>query len=130
MYWIWKTSSGEHVRHLADHAEYDRRSHLLRHVHRPRNCTHPISGLIQTAIPREGKDLASFWCPELFDRMFTAGCFWMQIKFINGCFDIVVVNVAPYDFTSSSIFPVVVSSFTMKTCETNLVSSQIQPNTR
>lgn len=57
MHWLWKTSPREHVGHLVDHAQYDCRSHLLRHVHRSRNRTHPVFGLIQTTIPRKGKDL-------------------------------------------------------------------------
>lgn len=55
MYWIWETSSREHVRHLAHHAQYDRRRHLLRHVYRPRHRSDPIAGLVQTPVPRKGE---------------------------------------------------------------------------
>lgn len=42
-----------------DHnAQYDCRSHVLRHVCRPRYGLNPITGLLTQAIPREGKNKA------------------------------------------------------------------------
>lgn len=51
---VWTPGPREYVWYLADHAEYDRGSHLLRHVHWSRHRPHTVVGLFPAPVPGEG----------------------------------------------------------------------------
>lgn len=51
-----QTGPGESLRYLAHHAEYDCGSYLLCCFHWPRNRTHPVAGLLQTAVSGKGEE--------------------------------------------------------------------------
>ncbi len=55
MYRVRSQSARQHVGPLDHHAKYDCGRHLLRHVRGSRHSPHPVSGLVSTAVPGEGK---------------------------------------------------------------------------
>ncbi len=54
VYWVRTPGPWEYVWYLVDHAEYDRGSHLLCHVHWPCHCPHTVAGLFPAPVPGEG----------------------------------------------------------------------------
>lgn len=64
VYWVWRSGSRGDDWCVAHHAQHDRRRHLLRHVHRPRHCSHPVTGLLATAVPGKGETWLSI-CPSI-----------------------------------------------------------------
>lgn len=55
MYRVRSQSARQHVGPLDHHAKHDCRRHLLRHVRGSRHGPHPVSGLVSTTVPGEGK---------------------------------------------------------------------------
>lgn len=52
---LWSAGPGEPIRHLAHHAEHDRRSYLLCRFYWPRNSSDPVLGLLQAAVSGKGE---------------------------------------------------------------------------
>ncbi len=73
MYRVRSQSARQHVRPLDHHAKYDCGCHLLRHVRGSRHSPHPVSGLVSTAVPGEGKCsfIGFIHLAALFAKIFT-----------------------------------------------------------
>lgn len=60
---LWSTGPGKPIRHLAHHAEHDRRSYLLCRFYWPRNSSDPVLGLLQAAVSGKGEERHHL-CPK------------------------------------------------------------------
>lgn len=70
---------------MAHHAQYDRRCHLLRHVHRPRHRSHPVTGLLTTTVPGKGEKCRSSICYCIHFYRYTFYSLAIKLDSINFC---------------------------------------------